>query len=88
MKHTKRNRTTNSATAFDTLQKEILAGELRPNQQLVEWEVAERLGMSRTPIREALGRLLERGYLKKLRTGGLIVYEPSVSDIRDVMEIQ
>ncbi len=64
---------------FDVLQKQIVAGELRPNQRLVESEIAERLGISRTPVREALKRLEVTGYTSAFSSRGLIVVEHSTS---------
>lgn len=77
----------NSAKAYETLMQAILAGDLRPNQHLVETEIAVSLGMSRTPVREALGRLLQEGYLKKLSTGKHVVAELTVTDVRRMVEI-
>ena len=45
---------------FNTLRKAILKGELKPGERLMEIALAERLGVSRTPVREAM-RKLERG---------------------------
>ena len=50
---------------FDVLQQSIVDGELRPNQRLVESEIARNLGTSRTPVREALKRLEMTGYVSK-----------------------
>ena len=50
-----------SLKAYTALESAILTGELKPRERLVEQELAARLGMSRTPIREALRRLEERG---------------------------
>ena len=47
---------------FNTLRQAILKGELKPGERLMEIALAERLGVSRTPIREAM-RKLERGGL-------------------------
>jgi DNA-binding GntR family transcriptional regulator len=47
-----------SDEAYDRVRADIVNGVLRPNQRLVEVELAERLGVSRTPVRETLQRLL------------------------------
>jgi DNA-binding GntR family transcriptional regulator len=74
--------------ASDRLRQAIVEGKLRPNQRLVESEVAQELEMSRTPVREALKRLQVQGYLSKLPRGGMIVTDHSPSQIRNVYEIR
>ena len=49
------------------LERSILSGIFKPNERLVEREIAERLGVSRVPIREALIRLKTLGLVKELR---------------------
>ena len=46
---------------FETLKREILDLELKPGQMISENEICERFGVSRTPVREAVRRLQERG---------------------------
>ena len=45
---------------FNTLRKAILTGQLRPGERLMEVHLANRLGVSRTPIREAIRKLEEQ----------------------------
>ena len=52
---------------FTTLRKAILKGELKPGERLMEIALAERLGVSRTPVREAM---------RKLELEGLVVMIP------------
>lgn len=52
-----------AAQAYDWLKTEILAGRLRPGDPLSENEIAQRLGVSRTPVREAFVRLAGEGLL-------------------------
>ena len=52
---------------FNTLRKAILKGELKPGERLMEIALAERLGVSRTPVREAM---------RKLELEGLVVMIP------------
>lgn len=46
---------------FNTLRRAILKGELKPGERLMEIALAERLGVSRTPIREAIHKLGQEG---------------------------
>ena len=64
---------------FEALQNEILEGSLQPGDRLKEADLAERFGLSRTPIREALRRLETRGLLVHEPYRGMVVaqLEPS-----------
>lgn len=52
-------------TAYDALRSRILSGDLAPGERLVEQTLAEELGLSRTPVREAIRRLLHEGFIEK-----------------------
>jgi len=82
------NEASNAELAFIKLQEDLFTGKIRPNQRLVESDVAEELGISRTPVREALKRLEGLGYLTRLPKGGLVVMEPSPVQIQNMLEIR
>ena len=71
---------------FKTLRQAILKGELEPGERLMEIQLAERLGVSRTPIREAI-RKLERLVLMIPRKGAEVA-KISESNLRDVLEVR
>ncbi len=83
-----RNKASYAEEASERLRQAIVTGNLRPNQRLVESEIAKNLGISRTPIREALKQLEMQGYLSRLRSGGLIVTDHSPTQIRNLYEIR
>lgn len=58
------SRATLSEEIYETILGWILEGELRPGEKLLDAELAERLGVSRTPVREALRRLEDRGLVE------------------------
>jgi DNA-binding GntR family transcriptional regulator len=58
------NRSTLSEEVHDTILGWIVDGELRPGEKIVDSELAERLGISRTPVREALRRLEDKGLIE------------------------
>jgi DNA-binding FadR family transcriptional regulator len=58
------------ATVITRLREMILAGELTPGERLREVPFAQRLGVSRTPLRIALGELEKEGLLERLPTRG------------------
>jgi DNA-binding GntR family transcriptional regulator len=74
--------------ALARIQGAIVSGDLRPNQRLIEVELSRKFGMSRTPIREAIRRLQQTGYVTILPNGGAIVTEFSAKHIRDQFEIR
>ena len=76
-----------AAELYDRVRADIVHGALRPNQRLVEVELAERLGVSRTPVRETLQRLLLDGLVRRDR-GGWVVHEHSAEEIRSIYEVR
>lgn len=70
---------------YEMLKQAILRGELEPGQQLVETALAEWCQVSRTPIREALTRLMQDG-LAERSDRGLIVKRRSPEEILDIYE--
>jgi DNA-binding GntR family transcriptional regulator len=70
------------------LREDIVSGRLRPNERLVESDIAQRMKISRTPVREALQLLEAQGYLSRLPSGRLIVTDHSPSQIRNLFEIR
>lgn len=65
----------------------ILEGEFKTGDRLVERELAERLNISRTPIREALFRLESQGFVKTVPRKGVIVADISEKEIIEVFTI-
>jgi len=73
---------------FQTLRKAILTGELKPGERLMEIHLAEQLGVSRTPIREAIRKLELEGLVTNLPRRGAQVAEISEKGLRDVLEVR
>jgi len=69
---------------FEALQAEILEGAIRPGDRLKEADLAERFGLSRTPVREALRRLETRGLLVHEPHKGMVVAELEASAIGEL----
>jgi DNA-binding GntR family transcriptional regulator len=76
-----------SDEVYFQLRKWIISGEFRPNERLVEVDLAERLGVSRTPIRESMQRLAAGGLVINRRRGW-VVREHTVDEIRDAYEVR
>lgn len=73
---------------YERLRDEIVDGSLSPGEQLVEARIAEDLGVSKTPVREALIRLQRDGLVEIEPYRGARVLEPSGDDVREVLELR
>jgi DNA-binding GntR family transcriptional regulator len=72
---------------YDYLRDEIVHGGIRPNERIVELDIAARLETSRTPAREALQRLAHEGLIESKRRGW-VVLEHTPAAIRRIYEIR
>lgn len=66
----------------------ILSGDLKAGDRISELSIVDRLGMSRTPIRMALVRLEEEGFLEAIPSGGFSIRAFSERDIYDAIELR
>lgn len=73
---------------FESLRTAILEGKLKSGQRLMEVQLAEQLGVSRTPIREAIRKLELEGLVIMLPRKGAYVADMSFKDLIDVLEIR
>ncbi|WP_431285071.1 GntR family transcriptional regulator [Humitalea sp. 24SJ18S-53] len=74
--------------ALHTIRERILDLRYPPGSLLSENQIAEELGISRTPIREALRELAAGGLVRILPQRGVVVSEPSVQDIIEVYQLR
>jgi DNA-binding GntR family transcriptional regulator len=77
-----------AARAYEQLRAEILEGAFGPGSTLFEVEQSERLGVSRTPVREAFGRLVADRLLDDRRGRGLVVTDVSDGDVDALYEMR
>ncbi len=77
-----------SFRAYEFLESAILTGRFKPRERLVEQELAERIKVSRTPIREALRRLEERGLVRILPRRGAVVSDISQADVEGIYAVR
>ena len=73
---------------FDGIIHGLSVGTFRSGDRLTEAGVATALGVSRTPVREALGLLAQRGILARRSYGGFVVVTPSQKMLKDIYEIR
>ncbi len=75
-------------TVYDRLLAGIALGDYAPGSALNERELAAELGVSRTPVREALLRLRLEGLVRVVPRGGIFVAETSIRQIREITEVR
>lgn len=73
---------------FNTLREAILHGELQPGERLMEISLANRLGVSRTPVREAIRKLELEGLVIMVPRKGAQVAQITEKDLNDVLEVR
>ena len=73
---------------FNTLRKAILRGELKPGERLMEIQLANKLGVSRTPIREAIRKLELGGLVLMIPRKGAEVAQITEKNMQDVLEVR
>ena len=73
---------------FYTLRRAILKGELEPGERLMEVALANKMGVSRTPIREAIRKLELEGLVVMIPRRGAEVARITEKDLRDVLEVR
>lgn len=73
---------------YDRLKAMIMRGEIRANERIVEQNLAERFGLSRTPVREVLTRLVNEGLLIAIPNLGTFVRQYSYQEVDEVFEIR
>lgn len=76
-----------STEVYENIRRAIVEGSIRPNERLIEAELAERLEVSRTPVRESMQRLAADGLVISRRRGW-VVREHSPQEIREIYEVR
>ncbi|HEX3031441.1 MAG TPA: GntR family transcriptional regulator [Bacillota bacterium] len=73
---------------FETLREAIINGDLEPGERMMEIQLADEMGVSRTPVREAIRKLELEGFVVMIPRKGAYVAGISIKDIADVFEIR
>jgi DNA-binding GntR family transcriptional regulator len=73
---------------YDALAEMIVNGTLKPGQHLVESDLAENLGVSRQPIREALQRLQADGWVELRPAYGAFVHTPTAEEVGQLLSVR
>lgn len=77
-----------STQVYDTIKKDIISLKYMPGSTLKERELAQLLGVSRTPIREAIQRLLQETWLVQGDGKKLLVRPVTIEDIHEIIQIR
>lgn len=77
-----------SQKVYRVLKTEIVKGAIKPGTKLLEGKIAEQMGISRTPVREALRELAAEGFVKMNPNQGMIVNNASIEDVQNVLQIR
>ena len=73
---------------FTRLRRQILRGEMKPGERLMEISLANRLGVSRTPVREAIRKLENEGLVVMVPRRGAHIAEITQQELLDVLEVR
>lgn len=74
--------------AYNHLRSDVLSGHFNPGERLTEEHLAKTLGVSRTPVREALHKLAAEGLIQPLESRGFCVARDSREEIEDLFDIR
>ena len=77
-----------SQKVYRILKTEIVKRYLKPGTKLLEVKIAKQMGVSRTPIREAIRELAAEGFVKIIPNQGVIVSIASIEDTQEVLQIR
>jgi len=84
----KKKSTSVRTLAYNNLKSDVLAGRFNPGERLTEEHLAKSLGVSRTPVREALHKLESEGLVKPLESRGFSVARDSNEEMEDLFDIR
>ena len=73
---------------YEELKRRILIGEIAPGTRMMEVELADDMGVSRTPVREAIRKLEKEGLVTIEQRRGAYASDVSIKDMTDVLEVR
>jgi DNA-binding GntR family transcriptional regulator len=73
---------------YELLKDSVIRHRFKPGERLLDQEIADKLGVSRTPVREALNRLGAEGLVSIIPRRGVFVTDLSPEDIRDLYQVR
>lgn len=76
-----------SEQVSDAIHHEIVSGGFELGQMLSETMIAEKLGVSRTPVREAFSHLEQNGLVETIPKKGTFIFKPTADEVQDIFEV-
>ena len=73
---------------YEELKRQILVGEIAPGTRMMEVDLADEMGVSRTPVREAIRKLEKEGLVTIEPRRGAYASDISIKDMLDVLEVR
>ena len=77
-----------SQKVYHALKNAIARGDLKPNSKLMLSEISKCLGVSNTPIREAINKLASEGFVKIIPNRGITIEKINIDDIQEILQIR
>ena len=77
-----------SKKVYRVLKSRIIKGSFKPGTKLLESRIAKQLGLSRTPVREAIRELAAEGFVKISPNQGIVVNNISINNLREVLQVR
>lgn len=77
-----------SDQAYDLIKRDIITCAFEPGQQIIQKQLAERYGLGTTPVREALQRLSQEGFVQPIPRFGYTVRYVALSDVHEIYEMR
>lgn len=74
--------------AYNYILEQILDGQIKPGERIREDVIAEQMGTSRTPVREAVNQLCQNGFINYIKRKGLYCVQPSKQELEDLIELR
>ncbi len=74
--------------AYNYILNKILEGDIKPGDRIREDLIAEEIGTSRTPVREAVNQLCQNGFITYIKRKGLYCVQPSKEELEDILELR
>ncbi len=74
--------------AYNFILNQILSGEIKPGERIREDIIAEQMGTSRTPVREAVNQLSQNGFITYLKRKGLYCVELTKQDLLNLLDLR
>lgn len=72
---------------YKNIKESIISGEFKPGERMIDAWIAEKLSVSRSPVREAFRKLEQDGLLVN-QDGAIFVYKPNVDDVIELFEVR